>query len=203
MPTGIRAVTELDGLPAEELTFRFASGRLCLAFCATVGERWRRAFERLRTPEDLSRWLVAAGLSAAPVPVSRGVLRDARELREAVYRLVRSAMAGVDGSEDDRALVNAWARRPPIARQIGLDGDAQLWTGRAAGGAGLATVALDAVDLLTSSAIGRVRECAAPDCALLFFDTSRPGRRRWCADRACGAKARSASYRARRSTVAA
>ncbi|MGH3259094.1 MAG: CGNR zinc finger domain-containing protein [Streptosporangiaceae bacterium] len=38
----------------------------------------------------------------------------------------------------------------------------------------------------------RVRECGTADCALLFVDRSRPGRRRWCSERACGTKARSA-----------
>ena len=86
----------------------------------------------------------------------------------------------------------------PVAAQIGPDGGPLLWTGRDAVPAGLATVARDAVDLLTSGAVERVRECDAPDCALLFWDTSRPGRRRWCADGACGSRARSAAYRARR-----
>ena len=43
----------------------------------------------------------------------------------------------------------------------------------------------------------RIRECESPECALLFVDTSRPGRRRWCSSAACGSKDRSASYRRR------
>jgi predicted RNA-binding Zn ribbon-like protein len=110
-------------------------------------------------------------------------------------------MAGESGDAADREVVNEHARRRPVAAQIGPDGGSRLWTGRDAVPAGLATVARDAVDLLTSGAVGRVRECDAPDCALLFWDTSRPGRRRWCADGACGSKARSAAYRSRRSVT--
>ena len=69
-------VSEVDGLPEWELVFRFTSGRLCLAFCATVGERWRRSFERLRTPADLTRWLVEAGLADAPVEVVTSVMPE-------------------------------------------------------------------------------------------------------------------------------
>jgi predicted RNA-binding Zn ribbon-like protein len=190
---------DLDDLPPEELEFRFSSGRLCLAFCATVGERWRRSFERLRTPDDLSRWLVQAGVGEGAVPVAPDVLEEARLLREAVYRLVRAAMAGQPGRQADRTLVNAAARHPAVALQFGPDGDRLLWTGDDPARAGLAAVAIDAVDLLTGSDIERVRECDAPDCALLFVDTSRPGRRRWCADGVCGSRARSAAYRTRRS----
>jgi predicted RNA-binding Zn ribbon-like protein len=194
--TGARSV---DTLPDWELVFRFASGRLCLAFCATVGERWRRGFERLRNPGDLSRWLSEAGLAGSGSgTVSQALLRDARELREASYRLVRAAMAGEPGDPADRERVNRWARRTPVLSQLGPANQRQSWTGSDSARAGLASVAADAVDLLSRAAIYRVRECSAGDCALLFLDSSRPGKRRWCADGACGSKARSASYRARR-----
>jgi predicted RNA-binding Zn ribbon-like protein len=192
---------DVDDLPPEELEFRFSSGRLCLAFCATVGERWRRSFERLRAPDDLGRWLVQAGLGEGAVPVTTEVLDEARELREAVYRLVRAAMAGQRGQPADRELVNAAARHPAVALQFDRDGDRRLWTGEDPARAGLAAVAVDAVELLTGADVGRVRECGAPDCALLFVDSSRPGRRRWCSEGACGTRARSKAYRARRVTV--
>jgi predicted RNA-binding Zn ribbon-like protein len=64
--------------------------------------------------------------------------------------------------------------------------------------AALATIARDAIDLLTGALAGRIRECAAPDCALLFVDSSRPGRRRWCAGEACGNRTRTKAYRQRR-----
>jgi len=139
-------------------------------------------------------------IDALPV-ASRQQLEAARQLREAVHRLVRAGMAGGLGDGADWEVVNEHARRRPVAAQIGPDGEPRLWTGRDAVSAGLATVARDAVDLLTSGAVARVRECDAPDCALLFWDTSRPGRRRWCADGACRSRARSASYRARRAAT--
>ena len=35
-----------------ELRFRFDTGRPCLDLVITVGERWRRSFERLRSPDE-------------------------------------------------------------------------------------------------------------------------------------------------------
>src|SRR5829696_5198354 len=178
MPVELVPVADVSDLPEWELVFRITSGRLCLSFCATVGERWRRNFERLRTTEDLGRWLNRAGLNpSGDVAATARLLRDARDLREAIYRLVRAAMAGQAGGEADRELLNAWARRPPVSPQLGADNRREIWTGLHPAIAGLATVAADAVDLLTSRAIGRVRECAADDCALLFLDSSRPGQR--------------------------
>lgn len=189
-------------MPEWELVFRFTSGRLCLAFCATVGERWRRNFERLIVPEDLGRWMRAADLLRFEPPVTAALLEQARELREAIYRAVRAGMAGRLTDDADRELLNAWARQPGLAPQLDQDGASTTSAGDDPLSASLATLARDAIELLTSADLTRVRECAAPDCALLFLDRSRPGRRRWCADGACGTKSRSASYRQRRAAPA-
>ena len=74
-------VSILHDLPAEELRFHWKSGRLCLDFVATVGERWRRSFERLLTPDDLARWLVESGMLAVAPEVSDRQLAAARTLR--------------------------------------------------------------------------------------------------------------------------
>jgi predicted RNA-binding Zn ribbon-like protein len=63
--------------------------------------------------------------------------------------------------------------------------------------AALASLARDAIDLLSGPLATRVRECAAEDCALLFVDASRPGRRRWCSMEGCGNRAKTTSYRRR------
>jgi predicted RNA-binding Zn ribbon-like protein len=194
--TGVVAIL-LDDLPASELQFHWKSGRLCLDFVATVGERWRRSFERLRTPADLGRWLVEASLLAAPPRVRRGQLEDARVLREAIYRVAKLAGAGRPDPRDV-AEVNAWAARPPLAPQLGDDGRSLTWSADRPVTAALATIARDAVELLSGPLAARVRECAAPDCALLFVDTSRPGRRRWCSMAACGNRTKTAAYRRRR-----
>jgi predicted RNA-binding Zn ribbon-like protein len=44
----------------------------------------------------------------------------------------------------------------------------------------------------------RVRRCAGATCVLLFHDTSKTGRRRWCDMAACGNRAKSAAHHARR-----
>jgi len=61
----------------------------------------------------------------------------------------------------------------------------------------LAHIAREGIALLTGPLRGRVRECAAPDCQLLFVDTSRPGRRQWCSMARCGNIAKTRAYRGR------
>jgi len=184
----------MDEIPASELEFHFKGGRTSLDLVATVGERWRRRFERLREPGDLGRWLVQSGLHAHAPAVSAADLEHARELREAIDRLARPPR-GTDPA--DVALLNRWAAAPALAPQLAPGGRTlRPPAGDPVRGA-LAAVARDAVDLLSGPLADRVRECGADDCALLFVDASRPGRRRWCSMEACGNRAKAAAFRRR------
>lgn len=58
-------------------------------------------------------------------------------------------------------------------------------------------VARDAIELVSSPAIDKVRQCAETSCSVLFADTSRPGQRRWCSMRRCGNRMKKATYRQR------
>lgn len=184
----------IDDLPREELRFHWKGGRLCLDLVATVGERWRRNFERLRVPADLARWVGETGLVPAPSRVTLMQLDRARSLREAVNRLTRPGQVATAG---DRQLLNAWASRSPLAPALN-DAGTRVWNADRPVEAILATVAIDAIDLVTGPLSERIRECAAPDCALLFVDASRPGRRRWCSTEGCGNRVRTKTYRQRR-----
>jgi predicted RNA-binding Zn ribbon-like protein len=188
------AAAIVHDLPPDELLFHWKGGRVCLDFVATVGERWRRSFERLRGGEDLARWLVESGLLRNPPRVPERQLESGRSLREAINRLARP---GIVPEAGDRAELNRWATHPPLAPQLTEQGEL-IWASDRPVEAAFATIARDAIDLLTGPLAGRIRECAAPDCALLFVDSSRPGQRRWCAGEACGNRTRTKAYRQRR-----
>ena len=99
----------------------------------------------------------------------------------------------------DLAIINDWAGRPPPRMWLEADaGQLRARQDATTAAALVASVARDAVDLLGGPLADRIRECGAEDCALLFLDTSRAGRRRWCSMASCGARAKMATYRARR-----
>ncbi len=189
--------TLTDDIEPEELAFHFLAGRPCLDLAATVGERWRRSFERLREPDDLSRWLVESGLLETAPAVEPAQLEQARALRDAIYRAARPAGPATPPAADVEQ-INVVAARPPLAPRLDAGGRRVAWGSDQPVDAALATVARDAIDLLAGPLAGRVRECAAPDCALLFVDASRPGQRRWCSMTGCGNRAKTAAYRRRR-----
>ena len=183
-------------IPDHEYRFHFMAGRVSLDFVATVGERWRRSFERLREPEDLARWLVEVGVLGERPAVTPGLLREARVLREAIHRIAKAAGRGVPDAAD-LAEVNRWAARPSLTPRLSSE-RAVEWVAPQPARAALASLARDAIDLVSGPLATRVRECAREDCALLFVDTSRPGRRRWCSMGGCGNRAKTAAYRKRR-----
>ena len=80
-----------------------------------------------------------------------------------------------------------------------LDADGYAWRWRV-GDPDAVThrIACAAADLLTSPARGRVHVCPGENCAWLFLDTSRSGRRLWCSEETCGTRNRVRRWREHR-----
>ena len=62
-------------------------------------------------------------------------------------------------------------------------------------------IALNAVELATSSGVSRVKECASDNCNWLFLDVSKNRSRRWCDMKDCGNRAKARRHRARSKSV--
>ncbi|MCP3102666.1 ABATE domain-containing protein [Myxococcus sp. K15C18031901] len=183
--------------PAGELRdgFKFRSGRLCLDLPASLAARLKaEPKDLLETPHDLGRWLVAAGLVAKNPEPTGEELRQARELREALYQLAVARLRNEGLDSKARAVVNRWAAEPPPVLQLSPEG--QTWT-RGGVHSLLAAVARDGVELLGGPLAERIRNCEGEGCALLFVDTSRSGLRRWCSMSGCGNKAKVEEFRRR------
>lgn len=178
-------------------------GRVALDFVNTTRERWNRRVETLVTPEDLARWLAAAGVvEEAFTRIPSSVLLEARELREAIDALTTACIEGAAAPAAPLALVDRWiaraGTRPALRR--GPDGLPVLVERGPADSPrrALGEVALDAARMLgTPEQRARVRICGAEDCSARFYDRSPAGRRRWCSMDTCGNVAKARRHRAR------
>jgi predicted RNA-binding Zn ribbon-like protein len=187
----------VDVEPSER-SFRVGTGRICLDLIATVGERWGRCFERLRTPEDLADWLTVTQLVDRPnaAMVSAEHLDAGRDLRASVYSCLDAVGDGRPLPRTAVSRLNAVVGLPTPIPQLGVTASLRLLTDQPIEAA-LSVIARDAVYLIGGDEVARVKECAAPDCALIFFDHSEPQNRRWCSMSGCGNRAKVRAHRAR------
>ncbi|MFI1383956.1 CGNR zinc finger domain-containing protein [Embleya sp. NPDC020886] len=176
------------------MTFTFIGGDLALDLVGTLQKRRTEPRDLLDTPAALGAWAVAAGLVDTAPPVDEDALATTIELREALYRLACARDTAQGHGARDRATLNDLAAGAPVTVALAADGRVRR-TGDIA--AVLATVARSAVVLFGGADAAHVRECEAPTCTRLYVDSSRHGSRRWCDMRACGNRAKAASFRAR------
>jgi predicted RNA-binding Zn ribbon-like protein len=177
-------------------------GRPALNLVNTLRERWRRQVETLVSPRDLGMWLVRAELLPEPPRVTRALLDDARELREAIDLCVAAVVAGGAVPRGAIGQIDGWlvdaGARPRLA--VGGDGRPRLAEREPTepARAAVAAIALDAARMLgTEFQAQRVRICASETCSARFYDRSPAAQRRWCSMALCGNEAKARRHRAR------
>lgn len=158
----------------------------------------REPFDGLETVDGLKAWLVGIRdrLPAAA--------RDADPSRRAAFLDLRAAVrdalhAVVDGApvpSDALEMLNAAAAAAPASvRAVGDKRGrprAELdYHGADSTEIALATLAADAIELITGPAAEQLRACEAPGCVLMFAKDH--PRRTWCSA-ACGNRARQARH---------
>lgn len=153
--------------------------------------------EVLTDPAALRRFLDEHGVEVSAAPLESDVART-----HSLRNDVRAVLESTDEDETvarASALVLRGARGPVLHRDS--EGRWQ-WHVVTARNADLADelavrIGLGLLGALHTLGHKRFRHCAAPDCAGLFVDTSRAGRRRYCMPDLCGNRINVANYRAR------
>jgi predicted RNA-binding Zn ribbon-like protein len=151
----------------------FVCGHPALDFAATLRARRSTRFEMFVAPDRLNAWYLESGLVDTITPADEEFDREAL------------------------AVVNGAARRTPVTPQLTLAGRHNEGTPAQA----LATVARQAVELLSGPDVPLMKECGNPECTRVYIDRSRGMRRQWCGMDSCGNKIKAAAYRARKKTA--
>lgn len=174
----------------------FPCGTLPLDFVGTLRARRNDApMEKLASPELLDDWFVESKMLDLAPGGDETDLTLALELREAIYALVASRLAGRPLPTKAVAAVNLHAAGLPVTLRLGPDGTTR--TGSVS--QGLAALARETVEILGGDEEALLRECSRPECTQVYLDRSRGHRREWCAMRTCGNRVKAAAYRARQS----
>jgi predicted RNA-binding Zn ribbon-like protein len=193
-----------------EPALRFVGGRLALDFVNIIPSKEELSWDqligffeaaRIVTPERGGELLA---LNHSDPQAAEALLRKAQRLGSALrmtfeallhrQKILREWVEPVNEilriTEGHDELVLAdhdWAIEF-VAREGGLE-----WL--------LAAVARSAAEIIAEGPHARLRLCANPHCGLLFYDTSRTHRRRWCSMMVCGNRSKVAAF-ARRHTSA-
>jgi len=192
---------------------------LCLRFANTAD--WHaspRPKESLADYQDLVVWGVRGSLlsrheaarlmgrASAQPRRAREALARAVMVRETIYRIMSGLAHGDEPTGRDLATLNGTLagalRRSRIAARAGSDTGRFAW--EIAGRIDdfdrvLWPVLKSAADLLTSTELHRVKQCADDrGCGWLFLDRSKNRSRRWCSMKGCGNRAKVLQYNRRR-----
>ena len=179
--------------------FTFDPGGLALAFAVTgpgTSDGPFAHFQTLRRPFDLERWAAevagTAGLQATDTDLELAV-----RLQAAIWSVADAIIDRRPVPEGDREVLNELAAQPGLNPRLLADAT-RTWVGVRGMRSLLSSVAHDAIDVFGGPRAARLKRCEGSRCALLFVDTSRSGRRRWCSMERCGNRAKVAAHRRRR-----
>jgi predicted RNA-binding Zn ribbon-like protein len=179
--------------------FTFEPGSLAMAFAVTgpgTFEGPLAHFQTLRLPSDIERW-AAEVVGAAGMRATEGDLETAVRLQAAIWSVADAIIDGQAVPEGDRKILNEVAAHPSMVPRL-LPGPKRTWVGVKGVRSLMSSVARDAIDVLGGARAARLKRCEGSRCSLLFVDTSRSGRRRWCSMERCGNRAKVAAHRRRR-----
>jgi predicted RNA-binding Zn ribbon-like protein len=185
-------------------TFWYEPGALWLEFLVTGAEGAFSRFEILHEPSDLANWLpatrlaVGGDLEPGDIEITETEFAGAKRLRAALWRIAFHLTDGHDMEPGDLDAVNNAAAGQPVVPRIDRLGGGRRLATPVTGAQAIATIARDAVEMLSGPGATRVRRCSGQRCNLIFADTSRPGRRRWCSMERCGNRDKVRALRSRR-----
>jgi predicted RNA-binding Zn ribbon-like protein len=172
----------------------FDSGAVCLDFAYTGAMGDNPAWEILHGPDDLTAWLEGR-FPGVHTSASERDVTDGHALRAAIARSAMAASRDDAPAAEDVDVINLFAATPDIPPAL-EGGSRQAGRTRARAGQALSAMAREAVALFDEEQRERVRECAADDCGLVFYDESRSNNRRWCSMKRCGNRAKVRTHRA-------
>lgn len=196
-------------LPRPVSAIRLDGGRLAIDFANTIHDRFAPDVEDyIATPERYMEWARRSGAIAAEetLDLSRlggegeRLMADVRSLRDATYRLLSAYIDEAALPEGPLLVANQRLLCARQSQELDENGLLRLRANPEDFHLPLKRIALDLVDVLADARAGKftLKRCAnQSSCGWIFADTSKNGRRRWCAMQTCGTASKTEARRNR------
>lgn len=197
-------------LPRPVSAIRLDGGRLAIDFANTIHDRFAADVEDyIATPERYVEWARRSGAIAAGEAIDVSglgeegecVMADVRSLRDAIYILLSACIDAVPLPEGPLLVANAWLLGARQSQSLDENGVLALRADPRDLRIPLKRIVLDLVDTMAGARAGefKLKRCAnQSSCGWIFADTSKNGRRRWCAMQTCGTASKTEARRNRR-----
>jgi predicted RNA-binding Zn ribbon-like protein len=158
--------------------------------------------DALADPDRAARWLVEHHLFPPDLRISPAGLATLHVLRDVLRALAATNGTGRTPDPDALAELNRISAAGPHVVEIDTDDHGRLRAALTPHRPGLAAATARLVGAVHEAVLTgtwpRIKACANPSCAWLFYDTSRSRTGRWCSMRACGSIHKARAYRSRK-----
>ncbi len=184
-------------MKSQEYSFQYVGNNLAIDFINTEIVDRGEVIDLLKTTKDLIQWAHGAGISMEDNKIENLDLENVLSFRKALKELFvagidnksipRNALAKINEIlllfKDEQQLKNVKGKLVlnPAKENLSLE----ILLGR---------IAHDAALLLSSKQTEQIKKCSNPKCILMFLDTSRSRKRRWCSMEICGNRAKAANH---------
>jgi predicted RNA-binding Zn ribbon-like protein len=192
--------------------FDLIAGHAALDLVNTLDWRFREqgAEELLNTYDDLLRFAEQSKIltvgqvrrlrrSVSAITGAR-VVESCAEFREALAEIFYSRLVGRSPSSTACKTVERYFKAARQEQKLNWKQSPRLeWEWRTLESDAtlpLLSLAMSALDLMTSEAVDRVRACDNSECRWLFLDTSKNHTRRWCDMKLCGNRMKARRFKA-------
>ncbi|MES9851732.1 MAG: CGNR zinc finger domain-containing protein [Candidatus Thiodiazotropha sp. L084R] len=173
-------------------TFVFLGNNPAVDFVNTEVIMRGQRVDLLPTAEDLARWAESANLPL-DLPVSQKSFTDALVLRNALSKIFSARIDGQQGTQQVLDTINRHLLRYTTHQVLTIKENKYVLVpdnSKLKVAMLLEYLAHTGATLLTSNQAKQLKRCSNPDCILLFVDTSRSRKRRWCSMETCGNRAK-------------
>ncbi len=179
--------------------FLFLANDLSLDFVNTRIRNRGKEIDLVDTAERMAAWFEVAGFSTEASQWAASDLAAAASLRTAIHSVMLSVLEGSPPQENAVERINRHLSQYDPNKQVVRDDNTFRLVDREqvlSPSKALGLLAERASRLITSEDRARIRACSHPECILLFKDTSKSGKRRWCSMQTCGNRSKATTFRA-------
>ncbi|MFT5705955.1 MAG: putative RNA-binding Zn ribbon-like protein [Oceanospirillaceae bacterium] len=176
--------------------FYFVANNLAIDFVNTTIQKHLAAYELINNPTEFLFWAADAGAKLqANQPAFE--MQSIYHLRQALKALFEAKIQGINFPDQALVTLNQHLIDAPVQQkllQVGQEVSLQPVNSELTISKFLGEIAHQAAKILISAHKQPIKSCASEKCILMFLDTSRSKKRRWCSMDLCGNRSKAAAF---------